>query len=640
MQELPGPQIGINSTAPTAVALFGIARGYKTYTESIVINADSVGVTTVFTVVVTGTGTWGLTWLSGDQATGLSVTANATTVETALEDLGAVGDNNVEVSSPSTGTYVITCIGALAGTSQPVPTKIVSGLSGGDVVISKHDVGTPAINRTLGQQGIKVPVVVADATTNVNIQSPGASIAGVTLTAGQVVQLDGQTASSENGVYTWVGPTTPLTPITFVVRNPNTGAPFTLNHDYTIYRVSAGPDGIPGSRDDTYTILRVIDDGGIAEGDTVQITYQYTDTAYFTPTLFYDYDDVRDMYGEPFDANGNIVSELTLGAKFAFLNKAFQVVCVAVDPVNPSSPTVGDYSNALDLLADNPYVSVVVACTGSQPLFALISDHVSQQSDNRFERRAIVGRDGSVNAVASSQRIIDAQSLTFERMLMVCPTAFYYFSPELNRQVTLGAQFMAASLAGLTTFLNPSMPLTRKVLAGFTDVVESEQEGQKNLETQNGLCVIEKTRRQLIQVRHGVTTDPTSLLTREWSIRGQSDAMVYRIRDYLESDDLIGQPITQITMINCKASAEAALQSLIRDSIIVSYTGLKCRQLLQNPDVLQISYSWLPAFPLNYILVTYAVSLTTGDVTTNAGDVSTTDVTQNTTDDGNTLTSV
>jgi hypothetical protein len=78
---------------------------------------------------------------------------------------------------------------------------------------------------------------------------------------------------------------------------------------------------------------------------------------------------------------------------------------------------------------------------------------------------------------------------------------------------------------------------------------------------------------------------------------------------------LIGQPIYDYTLVNVKASAEAALQSLIRDGLIVDYTGLTCRQLITNPDVLEVSFSWRPAFPLNYIVVTFGISLTSGSVT-------------------------
>lgn len=403
---------------------------------------------------------------------------------------------------------------------------------------------------------------------------------------------------------------------TVKVMNPNSGQVYVVDTDYTVVNVG----GTNGTANALYAIQRVIG-GHIDAGDYIQVSYQYTDPTYYTPYIFYDYNDVKAAYGEPFNlTTGTIQSELTLMAKFAFLNGAYQVVACAVQSsTTPGNATIGDYGNALDNLKDQALVAVIVAGTGQQPLHQLIQQHVNQQSANRFERRAIVAVDGTSVAVPSSQRIIDAQELTDERIMMVSPATFNYFSPELNRLITLGGQYMAASLAGLTVAMSYAMPLTRKTLAGWTGVAEFQQEGQKNLESQNGLCVVEKTRRQLIQIRHGVTTNPTDLLSREWSIIGQQDAMVYRMRDYLESANLIGQPIYSFTLVNVKGSAEAALQSLIRDGLIVDYMGLKVRQLATNPDVLEVSYSWLPAFPLNYIVVTFNVSLSTGNITSNSG---------------------
>lgn len=401
-----------------------------------------------------------------------------------------------------------------------------------------------------------------------------------------------------------------------VVINPNSGAVYTLNTDYTVLHL----DGLLNTSNATYTIQRVITGGHILPGDSVQLTYRYTDPQYFTPYIFFDYADVRIAYGEPFNTvTGAIQSELSLAAKFAFLNGAFQCVCVAVDPVNPSSPTVGDYAKALDKLADEPLVGVVVGCTGTQPLQQLISEHVDAQSQNRFERRAICGVDGTTVRVPSTQRILDAEELTDSRVMLVSPDTFTYYSPELSNTIVLGGQFMAASLAGITMSLSFAQPLTRKRLTGWNGIPESSPDGQKSLESSNGLCVIEVSKRHLIQVRHGVTTDPSDLLTREWSIIGQQDALVYRLRDYLEDAHLIGQPIYNFTLVNVKASAEAALQSLIRDGLLVDYVGLKARQLLTNPDVIEVSFGWLPAFPLNYIVCTFSVSLSTGSTTSNNG---------------------
>jgi len=397
---------------------------------------------------------------------------------------------------------------------------------------------------------------------------------------------------------------------TLQVRNPNSGQIYVLSDDYTVEHI----DGTVGTADATYAISRVIDGGIIDPGDTVQITYQYTDPKYFDAYIFHDYDDVKNAYGDPFDrVTGAIQSELTLGAKLAFLNGAFQVVCVAVSPTTPSLPTTSDYTAALDKLRDQPLVAIVVPCTGKQPLYSFVQQHVDSQSANRFERRALLGIDGTAVTVPSSQRIINAQQILDQRIALVTPDRFRYYSPELNNEIVLGGQFMAASLAGMTMALSAAQPLTHKRITGWAGVEELQAEGEKNLETQNGLLVVEKTRRQIIRVRHGVTTDPTDLNSREWSVIGQQDALTYRLRDYLEAANLIGQPIYPYTLVNVKSSAEAALQSLIRDGLLVDYMGLKVRQLLTNPDVIEVSFGWLPAYPLNYIVVRFGISLLTGN---------------------------
>lgn len=408
---------------------------------------------------------------------------------------------------------------------------------------------------------------------------------------------------------------------TVVITNPNTGVPYVLNTDYTIPNVG----GTNGTANAQYAISRVIG-GHINEGDYIQVAYQYTDTTFYDPYIFYDYQDVVAAYGQPWDlTTGTVQSGLSLMAQFAFLNGAYQIVCVAVkSSTTPGNATVGDYSDALDKLRDQNLVAVVVADTGTQPLHQIIQEHVNQQSASRMERRAVCALDGTSVAVPSSQRIIDAQALGDSRVLLVCPATFTYFSPELNQSVTLGGQYMAACLAAITV-TQPggwAMPLTRKTITGWTGVAELEQEGQKNLESQNGLCVVEKTRTQKIQVRHGVSTNATDLISREWSIIGQQDAMVFRLRDYLESDNLIGQPIYPYTLTNVKGSAEAALQSLIRDGLIVDYTGLKVRQLITNPDVLEVTFQWLPAWPLNYIVVTFSITLASGTLTSASGTTS------------------
>lgn len=500
-------------------------------------------------------------------------------------------------------------------------------------------------SKQLAKKGIKVVEYTIDAysATNVDITAPTSSIGGVTLTAGKYVQLYGQTNSAENGLYRWNAatsttnnPAMTLIPDTFRVVNPTTGTPYIRGKDYTIERLNVGDDTtttVVGKRDDVYVLKRVRGSGStIEEGDVVQVSYRYTDPEYYQVWSLYDYDDVRDIYGEPFDASGNIQSEITLAAKFAFLNGASTVLTCAVDreSVYPASSsnagqtkTIADqYQDALDKLSDEDQIAVIVPATGNAEIaHDQVKTHVNQQSANRYERRAIVGVDGSATRVPSSSRVEFAQTLSDRRVALISPSQFRYYAPELSKEIILGGQFVAAAVAGRSVSQIAAMPLTRKTISGFIGPTTEDtgREGEKNTETQNGLMVIERTRRNQVQVRHGVTTDPTDMLRREWSIIGQQDVMVYRVRDYLDADGLIGMPIYDTTLIQVKASAESALVSLVRDGIIVGYQNLKVRQIATLPDVVEVRYEWKPAYPLNYIVVRYSVEVMTGDVTPSTG---------------------
>ena len=427
-----------------------------------------------------------------------------------------------------------------------------------------------------------------------------------------------------------------------VVSNPSTGQVYTVNTDYTVVPVNGTASGTSTS---AYAISRVIS-GHISVGQVVQISYTYTNNDYYQPQVFYTYNDVVAMYGAPFQsvptstnsAGFVIQSELTLGAKFAFLNGASQVMTVAVNPANPTSPTYGDYYNALQLLNDEALVSIVVPCNGSYlaPLNQAVQEHVDQQSSNRFERRAILGMDGTTgNTVSSSQRIQYASDLYDERIALVSPTSFNYYSPELSATIALGGQYIACALAGMAVSMSAAQPLTHKVITGFAGINDGVNDSQKSFESQNGLMVIEMAPPNggRMWVRHGVTTNTADLFHREWNIIGQQDSMVYTLRAYLVNSNLIGQPIYDYTMINVKSAAEAGLQSLLVNGLIAGYNSLTVRQLITNPDVLEISYNWKPAFPLNYIVLTFGIDLSTGTVSStgaspNASDFTSTQSTQ------------
>ena len=556
-----GPQFAVTSTVPTAVAIFGKSVGYETYRESIKIRPDVT--------------------VGGDTVGALSGTSSKPNEDPFLAKKGievvngvpeAVIDFNVDISGA-------------------VPATLTNG-TGASAVTVNLSIGTASV-------------------------------------PGDLVYLINQTNPNENGLYRYVtvdSTHNKLVPITdtFRVINPTDGVAYYNGKDYLIEQVPyEGEDGTT-TRDNKYAIRRVTT-GSIMPGKTVQLIYRYTDPTYYEVKSLYDYDDVREAYGEPFNADGTVRSEVTLAAKFAMLNGASNVLTCAVDLSMKNSDGVtltSDecYARTLNKFLDEPQAAIIVPATGDDFIRPLVKAHVTQQSEQRFERRAIIGFDGSGGKVASSTRQTLVKAISNQRVAMVSPSRFDYRSPEVGKTVVLGGQYMAAAIAGKSVSQVAAMPLTRKVIQGFdgpsTDDVT--REGEKSTESSVGLMVVEKTRRSQVQVRHGVTTDPTDLLTSEWSIIGQQDVMVYRIRDYLEADGLIGMPIYDTTRVQVKASAEAALVALQRDGVIVGFQNLKVRQLAIHPDVVEVRYEWKPAYPLNYILVRYSVWVMNGDITPTA----------------------
>ena len=398
-----------------------------------------------------------------------------------------------------------------------------------------------------------------------------------------------------------------------VVLDPVTGNAYNLTTDYTV-QVTTGSSGVTNGPDSTLTITRVIS-GAIPVNKIVQVSYTFTDLTYFQAKAFYAYNDVVDQYGPALDASGNIVSELTLAANFAFQNGASRVICAAT--TTPGSTTLADYQNALDQLKADNSIAVIVCANGGQQIHAIIKTHVDLESADNCERRALVGLDGTAVPISTTQRATYAKAIGDTRVALVSPATVLYYNPLLNAVQTIGGHFLAAAIAGIAVSVNPAKPLTRMTINGFAGTTETLSDTAKNVETQAGVMIVESTAQGNLRVRHGVTTNFTTLLSREWSILGQQDAMVQSLRSYLDNDGLIGSVIDDLTLVNVKATTAASLNALVNSGTILGYQNLTARQLQTNPDVIEVAFEWRAAIPLNYIVVRYSINISTGSVDAN-----------------------
>jgi hypothetical protein len=77
---------------------------------------------------------------------------------------------------------------------------------------------------------------------------------------------------------------------------------------------------------------------------------------------------------------------------------------------------------------------------------------------------------------------------------------------------------------------------------------------------------------------------------------------------------LIGSPILEDTPLQVKSVVAGVLESLLGEQAIVEYTELKARIASVDPSVIQVKFEYRPAYPLNYVLVTFSVNLTEGTI--------------------------
>ena len=143
-------------------------------------------------------------------------------------------------------------------------------------------------NARAGIRGVKDPVRVA-AQENVNLASPGTTIDGVTMEAGDRFLAPRQANAAENGIYVWNGPTSPAT------RAPDADGVGEIA-DGTIVAVAEGtdggkqyiqqatPNGAPGSWEQTWTIYSV---GGTAyvAGDGIELSGNVISAKAANPTI-------------------------------------------------------------------------------------------------------------------------------------------------------------------------------------------------------------------------------------------------------------------------------------------------------------------------------------------------------------------
>jgi len=364
--------------------------------------------------------------------------------------------------------------------------------------------------------------------------------------------------------------------------------------------------------------------GTITSGQTVYVFYQYTDAAYLQPQRATDLDDVQAFYGPAFNStNSQIISPLTLAAKFAFDNGAKSLVLLATPGTSATTTLLAAAYPKLNTLVDvSIIVPLPIGIVGSDAtpgnladVGGDLKDYLETQTGNDLLRIGVVGTD--VNGTTDPATLV-AQYVS-KRVVHAYPHRLLYYIGASNTTIEVGGCYLAAAYAGRFAGLAPQEPLTQKAIRGFSGIpstIASQMTtSRKNVLSDAGVAVAQITRYNTLVVRHGTSTDRTNTLTREVSLVRARDSLVNLLRDTLDSSGLIGTYIDIDTTTRIQGVISGILESATAAETIISYTGVKVRQRPGQPSIIDVKFQYVPAYPLNYVVVSFSIDTTTGDST-------------------------
>lgn len=418
------------------------------------------------------------------------------------------------------------------------------------------------------------------------------------------------------------------------------GTLLTVNTDYTFTVDTSGPGGTAGS---ITSIQRVTNSPQIADGDAVSVTYNYADTTYYTPQTHTDFDSIMSTYGLPMvttaPTNPNtsqVSSPLSMACQMAIQNGAATIITLALNPTNGDlraqfnaayAKIATNYSTTIiiSVLPDDLTVTSGTVAAYTQLLAQDLNSHCVNASNSGYTRIGIFGCPRNFSEADLTQQAL-AGSITSKRFVLAFPHNMLAFNSSTSQITTVGGSYLAAALAGKLTSLPTNTGLTKQVITGFqgipTSILQTMTKSYKDTLSSSGVCVTEINRLNQLLVRHGVTTDMSSLDKREISMIRIADTLFNLVQQGMEAAGLIGQPIDADMSMRVKAALSSILEQAKTTEVIVDYNSLKVLQQSPpsgDPTIINCKFSYLPALPLNYITVQFQVDLTTGVVSdTNA----------------------
>jgi hypothetical protein len=200
-------------------------------------------------------------------------------------------------------------------------------------------------------------------------------------------------------------------------------------------------------------------------------------------------------------------------------------------------------------------------------------------------------RGTEVNATVLAKLITIAESNSTSNFDVLVPVPGYY---------------LAAGIAGQIAVKEPQQPLTNTAVAGpFVETKYSNDyfsQSQLDVIASGGTWVIEDKGGAMV-TRHQLSTDVSSIQTRELSVTTQVDFAAKFLRQLVEPT--IGvNVISDAFLAQLRTAFNAASTELVEIGALRELNIINVYQDEANPDTVKADFELLPLYPVNYIKIT------------------------------------
>ena len=315
-------------------------------------------------------------------------------------------------------------------------------------------------------------------------------------------------------------------------------------------------------------------------------------------------------------AMGSISPEnpLALASYLAILNGAVLVALKQVQKAeNSTQASIASYIDSLEdiegKIAGQVSPNVIVPLrTDNTKFLEELSKHTKLQSAStrKAERTAIVGASAGMDVKTMG---LIAQSLSNTRMRIVYPDSVIVpvtDSLGQTKEYLVDGVYLAAALVGNRVAPNRDVatPWTGAQLVGFTQLGRILDAVEMNQATVQGLTILD-SRPPFLRVRHGVTTDMTSILTKLPTIIQIADEVQKQCRQVLNR--FVGIKFLPGVLSQIEGRMSQMMIGLVNAQIVSSFTGISATVSATDQTTAEVEVYYQPVYPLLYLVVTFNV---------------------------------